>query len=68
MANEVERRLNYAIANNLDPEKVSPSRTWFAWYPVHGWIAEERRHGWMWLRRVNCFCPLGLMWEYSSVG
>lgn len=65
--NEVDRRLEHAMRNNLDPNMVSPSKEFFAWYPVYGWIPEKKKHGWIWLRRVSGFCPLGLFWEYSAI-
>jgi len=64
---DVERRLELAAKLKLDPKVVSPERTWFAWYPVWGWKSEAQRHGWIWLRRVTAFCPLGMFWEYYSV-
>ncbi len=67
MGSEVDRRLNRAMALNLDPKVVSPQRTWFAWYPVYGWKPEVKRHGWMWLRRVTAFNPLCLGWEYYGL-
>lgn len=64
---EFDRRLKTAVAFNLDPKVVSPEYEWFAWRPVWGWKPELKEHGWMWLRRVTAFCPLGMFWEYYGI-
>ena len=64
---EVDRRLNHAIANDLDSRVVSPERDWFAWYPVLSWSYEQERHRWVWLRKVSWFNCLGLTNEYFDI-
>jgi hypothetical protein len=64
--NEVDRRLQCAIATNADPAVVSPSGVKFAWAPVSGWDYASRTHRQLWLERVIWFRPLGLLNEYST--
>lgn len=64
---EFDRRLKAAVLMGLNPKEVSPEYVWFAWRPVWGWKPESKRHGWLWLRKVTAFCPLGMWWEYYGI-
>jgi hypothetical protein len=65
-ADEVDRRLEAAIATNADPAIVSPSGTRFAWTRVWGWDHVTRQHRWLWMERVIWFRPLDLLTEYAT--
>ena len=63
--NEVERRLQSALASGADPKVISPTKIIYKWLPVRGYDHQKRDHGWIRGKLIR-FTPLGMFHEYQT--